>query len=82
MLTCGIVVKFACLCCVCCSQCSELTFTLQRNASDVSHFDEDYTSMDVDLSPINDALVKTLRQDVFANFDYLEPELEAKLGTH
>ncbi|KAK2178245.1 hypothetical protein NP493_551g01022 [Ridgeia piscesae] len=53
-----------------------------RNASDVSHFDEDYTSMDVDLSPINDALVKTLRQDVFANFDYLEPELEAKLGTH
>ncbi|KAI0223906.1 Protein kinase C delta type [Lamellibrachia satsuma] len=53
-----------------------------RDVTDVSFFGDEYTSEDVHLSPTDDTLLKNLRQDVFKDFDYLEPELEGKLGKH
>ena len=47
----------------------------QRDASDVSNFDTDFTMEKAALTPTDDNLLKTMDQKVFYGFSFTNPDL-------
>ena len=50
-------------------------FYLQKNASDVSNFDTDFTMEKAQLTPSDKDLLKTMDQEVFSGFSFTNPDL-------
>ena len=49
-------------------------FVTQKSKTDANNFDRDFTSEDPVLTPVEPAVIKTINQDEFRGFSFVNPE--------